>query len=505
VAERAAITETEFKTQVDEALKLADVLERDLPALAKELQTGQSPDRIRASIAQMKDVLSSLKYSARGEVKLLPEFASGLRELGDGRTFVFEDPGNEPPGLQRLLSDYQKRGYTVRKLPGGSYEVLNASGEITTHILPVSPEAARYLPDYLDFVARGTKTQEGLARVRAQSAAPELAYHLARAARRFGAGPVRRILQIIAGGDAPPSDKAFRGLNNFLRLAGNPRVANRIITIVEERTPYYFTQLLEQIADWDAAAVNGLGTIYQVRPQTTGTEIGRFFDGFAPNEVKNILRDINQLAPNAEPVGLRRVIDQLVVEFVVPARSRPGAVSASPAQKGGRGTLAAAVALLPLFPGKRIGFEVAALTPEGVLRIQDIVIIDPATGEHIFGFEVKEVTSAFLGRRAPGQLAADIARDAEARARAADLGVTRQPYDTFRWLIRRAEIQAQAISRLQGRGTRDPSPQQIDTEMRAMVRDNLKEALEQPEVRGLTNFAEYRRLFEQSLPFVDFF
>jgi hypothetical protein len=272
-ATRGTVTETEFKNLVDEGLKLADVLERDLPELAQALQTGQSPERIRAAIAQMKQVLRGLNYSALRQVRLLPEFVSGLRAVGDGRTFVFENPAHEPPGLQRLLTDYGKRGFAVRKLPGGGAEVLNAQGQITTQILPVSPEAVRYLPPPLEAIATSRQTRAGLDAVRRQTTAPELEALLSRSRARSGDEAVLRVLR-AAGRflDYSGSDTAWRGLDNYLRFNGDPATLARTLTFHDTQesaveNAAHVRNVLTQMAGWDATAVRGLEKFSALRPR----------------------------------------------------------------------------------------------------------------------------------------------------------------------------------------------------------------------------------------------
>ena len=501
-------TEADFENWRNEGVDLADDLGKKLPRLAKVLGSTHTPAEIENFVNTIRNWLKNLHYT--DPVELRPEYIPELRQVGEGPTWIYDQP--QPPARVSLLRKFfvdhaTDRGYAVRDLPGaGGFEVTDAQGQILLQALRASPATARFLPPSLDAIARGARTEEGLARVRAQTSAPELAAQLAQAAAKFGANPIRRLLQTLARGDAPPSDLAFRGLSNFVKLGGDPRVAARAVTIAGDRTGAYATSLFEQMASWDISVVNGLEVLYQVRPRTTGEQIGVLLGDFPPDDVKAILRGINELAPHARQEGLRRIIGQLATEFRPPQRYRPQTVAASPTQIGARGTLDTAVDLLKQFPGKTVSFEVPGLTPLGAIRIEDIVIVDPATGERIIGFEVKEVTSAFLGPRAPKQLAADIARDAVARLHARDFGVRRGAYDTFKWRVRRFEIAADAAKRLQARGVNNPTLIQLDAEMRAMIRSGLQSTFDQAEVRNLPpdTQAEYRALFDQTMPFLEF-
>jgi hypothetical protein len=499
-AQAGRLTRDEFEKWRYEGLDLVDELARKLPRLAKVLGAEHSPEEISAILANLRTRLEHVSFTE--PVLRLPQY-SGLTQVGEGPTWTFDPADARAAALRR---DYAaRRDLIVSPLRGGGWEVT-AQGKVVLQALPAGPAVSQTLPRPLDVVAAGPRAQEGLLRVRTQAAVPELPAQLAEAAAKFGANPVRRILQIFARGTAPPSDQAFRGLSNFVKSGGDPRVAARAVTIAGDRTGAYASNLFEQMASWENSTVRGLSTIYDVRPRTTGEEIGVLLGDFPPHDVREILQSIDQLAPHADKAGLRRLVGQLMREFVPPKRYRAGTVAASPTQIGARGTLATAVDLLKRFPGKSIDFEAPGLTPLGALRIEDVVIFDPVTRERIIGFEVKEVSSAFLGPRAAKQLAADIARDAAARSRSTELGVHRNPYETFRWRVRRYEVEADAAARLRSRGIDSPTPSQLDGEMRAMIRDNLRSAFDQAEFRNLSPAAqsEYRALFDQTTPFLEF-
>jgi hypothetical protein len=502
-AGEGTLTKQQFEDWRTEGLELADELGKKLPGLAEVLGSTHTTEEIGNFIKEVRARLTNIQYT--GAIELAPEFIPKLTQVGAGPTFTYPR-GREPPRLSHLLKSHSDHGNTVRPLPGGGVEVTDPHGRIILQAIPASAAIIELLPPSLDVIARGAKTEEGLGRVRTQTAVPELPAQLAQAAAKYGQNPVRRLLQILARGDAPPSDRAFRGLSNFVKLGGDPRVAARAVTIAGDKTGSYANSLFEQMVAWDGSSVNGLSTIYEVRPRTTGEEIGVLLGDFPADDVKVILQSIDRLAPHAERGGLRRLIGQLMREFVPPERYRARTVAASPTQIGARSTLARAIELLRRYPGKTIDFEAPGLTPLGALRIEDIVILDPVTRERIIGFEVKEVSSAFLGPRAVKQLAADLARDAAARSRSAELGLHRDPYETFRWRIRRYEVEAQAAARLRSRGIDTPTPGQLDGEMRVMIRDNLRSTFDQPEFRHLPPAvqAEYRALFDQSMPLLEF-
>jgi hypothetical protein len=504
-AKAGKLTKQKFDQWKEKGKKLVKELGDKLPGLAKILGSTQTPEQIKSILAKIGARIDSLSFEEA--VLLLPEFTPGLTHVGDGPTWTY-DPAGSPKALEALKKSYLDRGMSVEPLPGGGWEVTDAQGRVIFQALPARASVRAALPPSLDAVAKGARTEEGLARVRAQTAVPELPAQLAEAAAtRRGANSVRRLLQMIARGDGPPKDSAFRGISNYLKLGGNAETLIRAITVAGDRTGANAAGILSDIARWDAAAVEGLETIIKVRPRTTGPQFSELLKTFDSGEVVSILHKVTTVRKVTTESSMRIVVGKLMVERPVPERWRPGQMFESTLQRSGAGTLDAAVELIKRFPGKFLLFEEPGVTPGGVLRIEDIVIVEPSTGERILGVEVKEVTSAFLGRRARHELAADIVRDYAARLQAKKIGVNRNPYETFLWLIRKFEIATGATKRLEGRGVANPTPAKIDAEMRAMVRDSLNAAFNEPEVKSLPPdvFKEYRDLFDKSVEFVEFF
>jgi hypothetical protein len=501
-AQRGQLGRDEFENWRKEGLELADELARKLPRLAAVLGSQQTPAQIQAFLAGLRTALANASFTA--PVKLLAQY-SGMTHLGEGPTWVY-DPATPPQRLAALRKAYLDSGLTVREIPGGGWEAVDAQGRVAVQALPAAPATVKSLPISLEAVAAGPRAQEGLARVRAQTAAPELPAQLALAAQR-DRNAVVRLLQLLARGDAGKGDAVWLGVSSWLKGGGSPRTLARVAALAGDRGGAYAASVFERMATWDSASVAGLEAVLELRPRTTGQEIGAFLGDIDPREVQAILKDIGALRPAARESGLRRLIGQLFTEFQPPQRYRPGTVHASSQMRGARGVLATAIELMQRFPGKLIDFEVPGVTPSGTLRIEDVVIVDPVTGERLLGFEVKEVTAAFFGTRGAKQLSADIGRDAALRQSFRDIGVSRRPYEGFRWRVRRFEIEAQAIKQLQARGVAKPTPGQVDLEMRAMVREGLNTAFDQPEVRALPPAirGEYRTLFDSYLPFVEFF
>jgi len=344
-----------------------------------------------------------------------------------------------------------------------------------------------------------------LNRVRAQSAASELEAQLAQAAQAKPQA-VLKLLRILGRGDATKDGEVWSGMSNYLKT-GTAETLARVLGLSGDTDGRSAFGILRQMARWKSNEIAGLESIHELRPTTTANEINVLLGDFGPQAVQEILNDITLLVPRSDPLGLRSVIARLFTPFKQPTKWTPGRVAISSEQSGAIGELSAAVQLSQLYPSMRIFFQRAAVTPLGGLRIEDIVLLDPATGQRFRGYEVKEVTSAFLGNRAPGELAADIALDYAARQRALAWGVLEAPFESFRWRVRRYEIEAEATKKLIAEGVPQPTADQIDQRMRAMVRENLKAAFALQEVGKLPGPAqvEYRKLFDDTLPFVEFF
>ncbi len=504
-ARRGTLTSEDFEAWRRQGLSLADDLERTMPALAEALGTGQSGDQIRAGVAALRARLNSLTYTPRPTVTaLLPEFVSGLTRAGEGITYTY-NPARPPRELVNLRQDYVRRGYTVRELPGGGWEAVNAQGQIVLQVLPMSRAAALALPRSLAEVAAGPQAQAGLARVRTQTAVPDLEAQLAQTA----AGQpeaVTRILRLVGRFIDPTNDAAWRGLSNFLRQGGDVRALARALTFGRATREFaaenalLANRVLTQLATWDASAVRGLGLLYEVRPRMTAEGLSNLFSDFEPIQVRGIFQSIDRLAPISR--GLSRVIGPL-------------ASGNEAQQRGAMGALSSANQLADQFPGRIISFEMPVIGPEGnVIRVQDIVVIEQQTtrvaGETITqevtlaAFEIKEVSTRNLGRRGPHQLAIDILLDSHARAqRATPPGTSRPFFETFRWRIRRAELQRDAMRRL---GITVPGDSRIEAEMRRMVEEQLQRAFDDPVLRTMnpTELQGYRNAF-RNVPFVEFF
>lgn len=502
-AREGKLTPEEFQRFREDGLALLDELTEKLPRFAKFISSERTPEEIIAGLKVLRGRLERLTFSPR--VLLLPEYTDGLVHVAEGPTWTY-DPARPPRRLAALRASLEERGLTLRELPGGGFEATNAEGKVVLQALPLAASARGALTRPIEDIVRGPLAQEGLNRVRTQTAVPELPARLAQIA-QTNPKSVTRILQILGRGQAIHSDEAFSGVNNYLKNGGRPRTLARAVTIAGDKAGNYATSLFEGMSSWGAQQVAGLELIYEIRPRTTGEQIGRLLGDFSPDEVKSILSDLATLGPVSRASGLRRVIGHLVVERILPETYRPGQSALASKQVGGRGVLYSAIELLKRFPGKSISFEETEFTPAGRQRIEDIVIIDPATQRRIAGFENKEVRSQFLGRDAATELAKDITLDA-ARARAAAAGGSpRQPFDSFGWRVRRFELQAEATKALVASGVANPTPAQIDGQMRSMIRESLKGAFNDPEVLALPKQtqAAYRASFEQSLPFVEFY
>lgn len=507
-ARRGTLTPAQFAAYRDEGLSTADFLE---PRLVRIAAAGALPGRSAADVqsffAVMRARLQSATYSARPQVTVvLPQSVEGLTQVGDGPTWTYS-ASRPPPNLAALRASYVQRNHTIRALAGGGFEAVSAQGSSVAQVIPTS--AAAPTPTTLAQVASGPAAAAGLARVRAQTAvAVNVLEAQLQGAAQSSARGVAVILQRVGALLDPSNGPAWRGLSNYFALGGDATLlAGRLgygayrENAAESRL--LVDRLLTSMAGWDEAALNGFAALYRVHPRMTSARLLNLFNGDLAPEAPAILLEIARLEPIS--AGLAAVIGPLTS-------------GARNSEAGARGTLAAAMRLADRFPQARLRFEVDVLDATGVVvRRIDISVVEthatrvagvPRTSTIERAYEVKEVSTASLGRRAPQELARDIARDSALRAtRPVAVGGARPFFETFDWLIRRSELQQAAIRRL---GTANPTPWEVEREMRQMVAGSLRAALQRPEFLALDpqEQAGYRAAFEggpMAVPFVEFF
>lgn len=503
LARAGTLTPEQFEAMKVQGRALADEVERVLPGLSETLGLGQTPEQISGAMNAFRQRLASLTYTPRPRVTaLLPEYTQGLARANEA-TF-FYDAANPPRQLAALRQAFVNRGYTVRDRPGGGFEVLDAGGRRVAQILPAGRGAIAALPRSLSEEARGPQAQEGLARVRAQTADSLLESLLAQAAARDPASVVP-VLRALGRFISPTDTDAWAGLSNYLRRGGSLRVLHRVLSrgaSVQEsaEATQHAQRVLRQMARWGDSAVRGLGVLYEVRPNTSSERISNLFFDFEPAQVKGIFEAIDRLAPVSR--GLGRVLGPLTSGDVAQ-------------QRGAMGSLTTAVQLANEHPNAIIAFEEPVFEEGGrLIRVQDINVIERQTTRvagvetttemTVASFEVKEISTASLGRRGPHQLAIDIVLDSLARSRrVAPVGAQRPFFETFRWRIRRTELAQRAARNLGITDTADPH---VEPEMRRIVEGMLRSAFDDPALNGLSASERdgYRRAFT-GVPFVEFF
>jgi hypothetical protein len=507
LARRGELTPEEFEAMREQGLALADELGRVLPDLAQTLGLGQTPEQVRAGVAAFRARLQALTYTPRPAVTaLLPEYTAGLQRV-TAATFVY-DPAAPPERLLALRAALVERGYTVRDRPNGGFEALDASGQIVAQIVPAARASLAALPaSSLADAAAGPQAQAGLARVRAQSVDRTLEARLAEAAGRGRAAgrTVTRLLRILGRIDAADTG-SWEGVSNFLRRGGDVEALTRLLSHPSARADAPEALLraqtaLRQIAGWDESAVRGLAVLYAERPRMTAERVANLFQDFEPEQVRGIFQSLDRLSSVSR--GLGRVIGPLFSGDVAQ-------------QRGAMGSLTSAVQLAERYPGRIISFEEPVIDVEAgrVIRVQDILVIERETTRvagvettsefTVAAFEIKEISTASLGRRGPHQLAVDILLDARARAeRVTPVGASRPFFETFRWRIRRTELAERAARNL---GISDVNDPRVEPEMRRIVEGMLERAFDDPVLGSLS--AEERAGYERAftgVPFVEFF
>jgi hypothetical protein len=505
-ARRGTLDRAAFEQLQREGLALADELAQKLPILAEALGTGQSAGTIQAAIARLRALLAGLTYTpGQAPVLALPELVSGLTPAPNGITWLY-DPDRPPARLANVRQSSVERGYSVHDLPGGGWEATDAQGQVVLQLLPAPVPAAGELPPSLEGAASSPQAAAGLTQVRAQTAAPQLEAQLAQALVQSGASPVTRLMRIVGRFIAPDNQDAWLGLSTYLRLEGDPALLARVLTFRDSQSlarenALHADTVLRQLAAWDASAVRGLHAAYQIRRNLTTERIANLFANFEPEQVKGIFQSIDFLAARSR--GLGHLLGPLTSGNI-------------PQERGAIGALTSGVQLAERYPDTIISFEEPVTKPSGaVIRIQDINVIRRETmrvaGEvrtaetTLASFEIKEVSTVNLGRRAPHELAIDIVLDAHARAqRPTPIGAARPFFETFRWRIRRLNLERIAALRA---GIGDVHDPRIEQAMRDIVKDQLRAAFNDPALQSLSpqEIQGYRNAFDHGVPFVEFF
>jgi hypothetical protein len=508
-AEHGALSPTQFEAFRKQGLDLADFLETHCEPLAKSGAFGTAtPAQVKTGIANVRARIAVLDFASLAKVRgLLPEATEGLARVGESDQWVY-DRDRPPAGLKALREGYMKAGDTVTPLLGDGFEVRDPAGLLLAEVVPMSKQALEAMAPSLTQLAKGPLAQEGLARLRAQRAQrPDL---LEAQLERVGSSPagraaVPRVLQHLARFVDASNNKAWDGLSNYLSHNGDAALLARAMAYGRPKefaaeSKALANTLLTQMSAWDAEAMDGFAQLYALRPNLTAERLHNLLADFQPAQVAGVLQSLSLLAPRSR--GLGKLIGPLT----------SGAESS---QRGAMGALTAGVDLAGKHPDATLVFEDPVFdVGGGVLRVTDISVqeqqtarvagVERTTTVEIAAVEVKEVSTSSFGRRAPQELARDIARDSKIRAqRVAPAGGSRAFFETFTWRVRRTELRQRAIDVLA-----DPaaSEQQIDAKMREFVESSLRKALDRPEFKALPAAEQdgYRNAFT-GVPFVEFF
>jgi hypothetical protein len=514
---RGRLSPEQFESLRDEALKVADFLEPRLGAIARGGGLGgHTPDQVQAAMTTLRARLRGMTYEAKPSVTaLLPQSVEGLTQVGEGPTWTYNQ-ASPPRRLDALKASYAARGHTVKALPSGGWEAIDAQGALAAQVLPVAAAAAAALPKGLVQVAAGPLAQAGLARMRAQTAVPvnmlEARLVLA-AGRPGGERAVQRILQQLGRFVEPGAAEQWDGIAKYLELGGDPVVLARGLAYGSSRefaaeSRLLSNRLLGLMAGWDAEAVRGFEALYRIRSNLTAERLHNLVADFEPAQVRGIMQSLAVLESRSR--GLRAVIGPLTS-------------GSEPSMRGAMGALTTGVQLAERHPDAVLVFEDPVQDPgTGVVtRVTDISVRVQETTRvggrirtrevELVAVEVKEVSTRSLGARARQELARDIVRDHRLRSsRVAPSGGSRPLFETFIWRIRRNELQAEAMRRV---GTSTPLDPRVDAEMRRMMQAELRGAFERKELDALPQAERdaYRRAFESDVPlpggvpFIEFF
>lgn len=172
-ARAGRLTRDAFDAHRREGLELADWLEPRLLAIARGGGLGATtPAEVQAAMGLLRGRIASAAWSDAPRVTaLLPEHVGGLRPVGEGPTWVY-DQAAPPRQLPALRSELTSSGHTIRELPSGGWEARDAGGRLAAQVLPVSSAVARALPAPAEVAAGPQVGGGGLVRVGGQGDVP---------------------------------------------------------------------------------------------------------------------------------------------------------------------------------------------------------------------------------------------------------------------------------------------------------------------------------------------
>lgn len=507
-AQRGILTREQFEAMRLQTLDLAYFLEACLPEMARTGLLGDvTPTQIIAALSAYRARVRGYTYSGRGKIRaLLPQNIKGLVRAGSRQTWAYRQ--DQPPSkLGVLRADYESRG-VVRDLPSGGWEAFDPQGKLLLQAVPISAQAMQALSRSLESAARGPLAQEGLDRIRSQTAIPPnlLEARLQEALSRSGGSRgVQRILQHLARFIDPAHTSAWIGLNKYFEFGGNADLLARSMAYGQ---PVEFSlesrllanKLLSLMANWDETAFRGFHALYRIRPRLTAARLHNLVSDFQPEQVRGIFQSLAILEPRSK--GLNGVIGPL-------------SSGAEMSGRGAMGALTSGVQLLQRFPQAHLVFEAEVRDASGALiRVIDISVRERQTTRiagvtktrdvEIGAFEIKEVSGRSFGRRVFQELARDIVRDHQLRSeRVAPAAGSRPFFETFTWRIRGNEIRQKAIKELHNP---DATEDQIDAQMRHIVEKRLEGVFNHPEFKALPQHVQegYRSAF-RGVRFVEFF
>jgi len=516
VARQGTLTPAEFEATIDDGKALAQELKGKLPGLAKALKLGVTSAEIEAALDERIALLDYLKkVGLKTPLRALPELTTGLNPTALAHVWTY-DPTSPPRQLEEVLHGYIEpgSGNEVRGIPGGGgWEVVNRQqGQVVFQALSAGPRVAGLLSRSLTDFARTEQTRAGLDVVRAQGTVPQLESLLVAAAARPkppGAPrtpPVEQLLRVVGNFIDPSDTLSLRGLNVYLSLDGNPWNLARALTFRDSKEDaagnrLHVQNVLYKMAVWDKSAVRGFEALFRIRPgfatrsDNRGSLEGLFGSlDLNADQIRGTFQAIGFLEARSENLGA--LVGSL-------ASSNPSNV------KGAVGALTSAVMLVEAHPGAHAAFEVIEFTAGGQPRKQDIVLFDPQTRVRLKRFESKEIYTTTFGRPVRRELAVDIVLDSQRRHAATAPSGPPALFSTFIWRVRANELAAAAAKDLGIAEPREPNgtlKPDVEARMREILKDKLKDAFNLWEMGEISKDEafEYRKAFDQGLPFVEF-
>jgi hypothetical protein len=496
--------EVEFKT-------LQQRLQRVLPELQEVLT--------RMSGAKFTDAQLSALGLDRGRLQLLPRIIARYAEIVRNSTWssrsgtpsggalpmpttVVRDlvvlspdayeynPSASGRSAAEVTDLLRGKGYQVVDTGGG---VLQLSGAGLDRPLLLMPGRPSVLPPSLESVVGGYGVPAQRRAVQTLLTQPdtELVTELTSVAKTSKV-TAQQLLRAIGRFLGPQHTSELKGIRSYLGRRSNAATLAKLLSPGDTGEWFIDVQkALRALEHFSPKADAGLKIFFELRAGLSASDALRIFHNFEAKQAAGIFESFEHLAPRSS--NLRALLPDLTGN--VPQK-----------QKAVIGVLLAANRDVIAYPDGLFVFEDPTLAPGGELRVSDYRVFRKGGGLTL-RVEVKEIYRLrSLADDAVRELATNIVIEVEERRA---LNARTRAFESIDWRIRRQEIAAETARRLK---IADVNATAVQRQMVEDVKGRLRPAFDHDVIKRAlksgaiteAELAEYRKRFEDALPFVTF-